>query len=384
MYEDLDVLTGEHFISGNVAIAEGCIAAGCRFFAGYPITPSSEIAERMAYRLPQVGGVFLQMEDEIGSINAVIGASWGGVKSMTATSGPGFSLMQEGIGYAAITETPCVIIDVQRGSPGTGLPTLIGQGDVMQSKWGSHGDYEIIALSPESPHEAFNLAIECFNLAERYRVPVVMLTDECVAHMYERVVIPPKNKIKIINRKKPKVPYGEYLPFKPDDDLVPPMACAGDGYDIHVTGLTHDERGYPATNAEAHEKLIRRICMKIKKHADEIIKVEQYLLDDADIAVIAYGAVARSARRAVKIARKNGIKVGLLRFITIWPFPEDLIRQLSSRLKAFVVAEVNSGHVFREVERVSKGKVKLNLISKMGGALHKPEEIIDGIEEVAK
>jgi len=380
----LDVLTGEHYFSGNVAIAEGCIAAGCRFFAGYPITPSSEMAEWMSLRLPQVGGIFIQMEDEIASINAVIGASWGGAKSMTATSGPGFSLMQEGIGYAAITETPCVIIDVQRGSPGTGLPTLIGQGDVMQSKWGSHGDYEIIALSPSSPQEGFDLAIECFNLAERFRVPVVMLTDECVAHMYERVVIPPKNQIKIINRKKPSVSYNEYLPFKPDDDLIPPMACAGDGYDIHVTGLTHDERGYPATNPEAHEKLIRRICEKIRKHADEIIKLEQFLMDDAEIVVMAYGAVSRSAKRAVKLARENGIKAGLLRLITLWPFPERIIRELSSKVKGFVVAEVNSGHIFREVERCSAGKTKLELVSKLGGSLHKPDEILDGIEVMAK
>lgn len=380
----MDVLTGEHYFSGNVAIAEGCIAAGCRFFAGYPITPSSEMAEWMSLRLPQVGGIFIQMEDEIASINAVIGASWGGAKSMTATSGPGFSLMQEGIGYAAITETPCVIIDVQRGSPGTGLPTLIGQGDVMQSKWGSHGDYEIIALSPSSPQEGFDLAIECFNLAERFRVPVVMLTDECVAHMYERVVIPPKNQIKIINRKKPSVSYNEYLPFKPDDDLIPPMACAGDGYDIHVTGLTHDERGYPATNPEAHEKLIRRICEKIRKHADEIIKLEQFLMDDAEIVVMAYGAVSRSAKRAVKLARENGIKAGLLRLITLWPFPERIIRELSSKVKGFVVAEVNSGHIFREVERCSAGKTKLELVSKLGGSLHKPDEILDGIEVMAK
>jgi len=338
----------------------------------------------MALRLPQVGGIFIQMEDEIASINAVIGASWGGAKSMTATSGPGFSLMQEGIGYAAITETPCVIIDVQRGSPGTGLPTLIGQGDVMQSKWGSHGDYEIIALSPSSPQEGFDLAIECFNLSERFRVPVVMLADECVAHMYERVVIPPKNQLKIINRKKPSVPYDEYLPFKPDDDLIPPMACAGDGYDIHVTGLTHDERGYPATNPEAHEKLVRRICEKIRKHSDEIIKLEHFLMEDAEIVVVAYGAVSRSAKRAVKLARENGIKAGLLRLITLWPFPERIIRELSSKVKGFVVAEVNSGQIFREVERCSAGKTKLELVSKLGGALHKPDEILDGIEVIAK
>ncbi|MHA1826400.1 MAG: 2-oxoacid:acceptor oxidoreductase subunit alpha, partial [Candidatus Heimdallarchaeota archaeon] len=238
-----DVLTGQHFISGNVAIAEGCLAAGCRFFGGYPITPSSEIAERMSYRLPQVNGVFIQMEDELASIAVVLGASWGGKKAMTATSGPGISLMMENIGLGAMTETPCLIVNVQRGGPSTGLPTLVGQGDVMQARWGSHGDYEIIAVSPNSVQEAFDLSIEAFNLAEQYRVPVIMLTDESICHMFEKVVIPPKSKIKVINRKKPKGSKKNYLPYKPDDDLIPPMATAGEGYNVFVTGLTHDERG---------------------------------------------------------------------------------------------------------------------------------------------
>jgi len=254
------------FYSGNIACAEGAIAAGCRFFAGYPITPSTEIAEHMARRLPQVDGVFIQMEDELASMAAILGASWGGAKAMTATSGPGLSLMQENIGLGAMTETPCVIVDVQRAGPSTGMPTLIGQADVMQARWGSHGDYEIIALSPSSPQECFDLTIKSFNLAEEYRVPVILLMDESVGHMSEKVIIPPKEKIKIVDRKKPKVKPSEYLPFKADD-YIPPMACAGEGYAVHVTGLTHDEKGYPqATSPEVQEKLVRRLCDKIRKN----------------------------------------------------------------------------------------------------------------------
>jgi len=295
------VFTGTHFMSGDLACAEGALAAGCRFFGGYPITPATEIAERMARRMPEVGGIYIQMEDEIGSIAAVIGASYAGKKAMTATSGPGFSLMQENIGLAVMTEAPLVIVDIMRGGPSTGQPTMPGQQDIMQAKWGSHGDYEIIALAPSSVQEMFDLTIECFNLAEIYRVPVILLADEIIGHMWERVKIPPPDEIVIVNRKKPKVPPNEYHP------LVPPMACFGEGYRFHATGLTHDEKGEPKTvSIEEQNKLVRRLCDKIRKNADKIIKVEEVMLEDAEVAVIAYGIASRAALSAVAFSRKTG------------------------------------------------------------------------------
>lgn len=382
MSENKRVLTGPHYYTGNDASCEGALAAGCEFFAGYPITPASELAERMSRRLPKVGGIFIQMEDELASMAAILGASWAGVKSMTATSGPGFSLMQENIGLGAMMETPCVIVDVQRGGPSTGLPTLIGQGDVMQARWGSHGDYEIIALSPNSPQECFDLTIEAFNLSEKYRVPVILLMDECVAHMTERVVIPKESEIKLVQRKKPKGKKEKYLPYKADDNLVPPMVAAGEGYNIHITGLTHNEKGYPVITPECQETLVRRICDKIRKNADDIIMLEENNVEEADIVVIAYGATSRSARSAIRLARENGINVGLLRLITIWPFPEKYIRRLAEKIKAFVVAEVNYGQIGFEVERCASGKAEIHLVPKMGGALHTPQEILDKIQEV--
>lgn len=378
------ILTGTHFLTGNEAAAEGAIAAGCRFFAGYPITPSTEMAERISRRFPMVGGSYIQMEDEIASIAAMIGASWAGVKSMTATSGPGFSLMQENIGLGAMTETPIVVADVQRGSPSTGLPTLVGQGDVMQAKWGSHGDYEIIALSPNSPQECFDLMIKAFNYSEKYRVPTFILMDECVSHMSEKVVIPKEEDIEIINRKKPAIPPEEYLPFKADDDLIPPMAMAGDGYKIHITGLTHNEKGYPVITPECHESLVRRICDKIRKHADEIIILDEEQTGDADIIVVAFGTVSRSAKMAVNLARQQGIKTGLLRLVTIWPFPEKRIKKLAEKIKGFVVAEVNYGQILLEVERCSRNITKIVHVPLMGGRIHTPEEILNGIKEVSK
>jgi 2-oxoglutarate ferredoxin oxidoreductase subunit alpha len=379
-----DVLTGEHYVSGNEAIAEGCIAAGCRFFGGYPITPSSEIAERISQRLPLLGGVFIQMEDEIASIATILGASWAGKKSMTATSGPGISLMMENIGLGAMTETPCVIINVQRGGPSTGLPTLVGQQDMMQARWGSHGDYEIIALAPNSVQEAFDLSIECFNLAEEYRTPVIMLTDESICHMFEKLVIPPKSKIMIKNRKKPKVDPKYYLTFKPDDDMIPPMATAGEGYKVFVTGLTHNEKGYPVITAEAQEILVKRLCDKILLNEEKIRKVESYKVDDAKVLVIAYGITSRSAKGAVDLARKKGIKAGLLRLITIWPFPTKLIEQLAEKTNAIVVAEINNGQIIKEVKEATNRKIPIVLSSKLGGIVHTPKEILMKIEEVAK
>ena len=379
-----DILTGEHYISGNEAIAEGCLAAGCRFFGGYPITPSSEIAERMSRRLPQVDGVFIQMEDEIASIAAVLGASWAGKKSMTATSGPGISLMMENLGLGAMTETPCVLINVQRGGPSTGLPTLVGQQDVMQARWGSHGDYEIIALAPNSVQEAFDLSIEAFNLAEEYRTPVVMLTDESICHMFEKLVIPPKSKIKTKDRKKPKGSKKNYLSFKPDADMIPPMAVAGEGYNVFVTGLTHNDKGYPVINAETQEVLVKRLCDKILLNEEKIRKIENHLVDDAKILVIAYGITSRSAKGAVDLARAKGIKAGLLRLITIWPFPVPLIEKLAQRVDAIVVAEINNGQIIKEVREAAKRDIPIVLSSKLGGSVHTPTEILSKIEEVSK
>lgn len=378
------VLAGKHFWYGNIAIAEGAIAAGCRFFAGYPITPASEIAEHIARRFPEVGGVFVQFEDEIASMAAILGASWAGVKSMTATSGPGFSLMMENIGLGVMMEVPVVIVDVQRGAPSTGLPTLTAQGDIMQAKWGSHGHYEIIALSPESPQEAFDLTIRCFNLAERYRVPVILLASETVCHSAGKVVVPPENQIKIVNRKKPRVPPGEYLPYKPDEDLVPPMACAGEGYSIKTTGLTHDERGYPDVSPEAQERLIRRLNDKIRIHREEIVQVEEEYMDDARIAVVSYGQVSRPAKKAVKMAREKGIRAGSIRLITIWPFAEHVIRRWAEQIDYFIVPELNYGQIYLEVKREAGGRAETVLVSRMGGRLITPGEIYMEIVRISR
>jgi 2-oxoglutarate ferredoxin oxidoreductase subunit alpha len=381
MTENKAVLTGEHFLSGDLACAEGAIAAGCRFFAGYPITPATEIAERMALRLPEIGGIYIQMEDELASMAAIIGASYAGLKSMTATSGPGFSLMQENIGLAAMTEAPCVVVNVMRGGPSTGQPTKPGQQDVMQARWGSHGDYEIIALSPNSVQEAFDLTVEAFNLSEAYRVPVILLMDETVAHMWEKVVIPPAEEIRLVNRKKPNVPPSEYAPFKPEGEgLVPPMACFGEGYHFHATGLTHDEFGNPKTDSpEAQFQLVSRLCEKIRRNAENIIKTEKVMLDDAEVAVIAYGVVSRSALSAVKKAREKGIKAGLLRLITLWPFPEKQVAELADKAKLIVIPELNYGQMVREVERAAKG-ASIKFLPKLGENLHTPGEILEALE----
>ncbi|MEM0007071.1 MAG: 2-oxoacid:acceptor oxidoreductase subunit alpha [Candidatus Bathyarchaeia archaeon] len=384
MTDEKTVLTGVHFMSGDIACAEGAIAAGCRFFAGYPITPATEIAEHIAARMPKVGGIYIQMEDEIASIAAVIGASYAGLKAMTATSGPGFSLMQENIGLAAMTEAPCVIVDVMRGGPSTGQPTLPGQQDVMQAKWGSHGDYEIIALAPSSVQEMFDLTIEAFNMAETYRVPTLVMADEVVAHMWEKVVIPPAEEIRIVNRKKPNTSPDKYMPFMPDDDLVPPMACFGEGFRFHATGLTHDEYGYPRTqSSEVQMRLVQRLCDKIRKNADKIIRVEEQLLDDAEIVVFAYGIVARAALSAVRKARQQGIKAGLLRPITLWPFPEKQVAKAAEKAKAIIVPEMNCGQMVKEVERAAKGTPVYH-ISKLGEEPHTPMEILEFIRRYCK
>lgn len=375
------VLSGDHFMNGDLACAEGALAAGCTFFAGYPITPSTEIAEHLARRLPEVGGRFVQMEDELGSIAAVLGGSWSGARSMTATSGPGFSLMQEGIGWGMFTETPCVIVDIQRAGPSTGLPTLTGQGDVMQAKWGSQGDYEPVAYSPSSPQEMFDLTVQAFNTADRLRVPVFLMADETVGHMTEKVRIPAAKDIPYEGRPKPVNPPNDgYLPFKAGAALIPAMAHAGEGYRIHITGLTHDERGYPSNSAEVHDRLVRRLGEKVLRQTEALTMVERLWLDDAKITVVAYGGTARSAREAVRMARDRGVKVGLLRMITLWPFPSHVITELAARTK-LVVAEGNLGQMAREAERFSREPVRR--VTHGGGRLLPPEPILESVLELA-
>lgn len=378
------VLTGLHFIDGDHAACEGAIAAGCRFAAGYPITPSTEVVERFAARIPLVGGVFIQMEDEIASSIAILGAAWAGHKVMTVTSGPGLSLMMEHIGYAAMTETPCVFVDVQRGGPSTGLPTLPAQADMMQVRWGSHGDYNIIALSPNSPQECFDLMIKAFNLAELYRTPVFFMMDEVVGHMTERVAIPRPEEIEIVPRRWTSRKPGEYKAYEPGEDLVPEMVKAGDGYRVHITGLTHDDRGYPAMNPQAQDKLVRRLVEKIRKNAHKLVDVRADNLEDADVVVISYGITSRIAAAAVEEARAAGLKVGHLRLVIVWPFPEQLVAELAQRVKAFVVPELNLGQMVREVERVVAGKAQVVSVPHAGGTVHQVEDILAKILEVAK
>ena len=343
------ILAGTHFLNGDEACAEGAIAAGCGLFAGYPITPQSEIAERISYRLPQVGGVFIQMEDEISSMAATLGGAWGGLKAMTATSGPGFSLMMENLGLGMMTETPCVVVNIQRGGPSTGLPTLVGQADMMQARWGSHGDYGVIALSPSSPQEAFELTVRAFNLAETYRLPVLVMADEVVGHMFERVVIDP-DRIEIVERRKPTEPPSEFLLYRAGEDLVPRgMPELGDGYRVHVTGLTHDQRGYPVIDAATQAELIPRLKAKIAHNAEAIIDVEETDIGDAEIVIVTYGISARTSFEAMRVAREKGLKVGMLRLITVWPFPESRIRDLADRVAGFVVPEINLGQIVLEV-----------------------------------
>lgn len=371
------VLTGEHFITGDVACAEGALAAGCRFFAGYPITPATEVAEHMAVRLPDVGGTYIQMEDEIASMGAVLGASCAGAKSMTATSGPGFSLMMENIGLAICTETPCVVVNVQRAGPSTGLPTLAAQGDMMQARWGSHGHYEIITLAPSSPQEMFYLTITAFDLSETYRTPVLIMSDEVIGHLSERVIIPEANAIKPRSRPKPKGRKDRFKPFQPGPNGVAPMAIAGEGYGIHVTGLTHDEKGYPVMTAEAQEAMLAQLTGKIHRNLEDIIRTEAYRLEDADMVIVSYGVSARSSLAAVDEARQLGIKAGLLKLVTVWPFPEERIRALAERVKGFVTVEINLGQIHLEVQRCAAGRAPAMLVGHAGGAVIPPERIIE-------
>lgn len=379
-----DVLTGEYYLDGNHASAEGGLAAGCKFFAGYPITPSTEIAERISQRFPKVGGIFIQMEDEMASMNAILGASWGGVKSMTCTSGPGFSLMMENFGLGIMLETPCVLVNVQRGGPSTGLPTLPGQADMMQARWGSHGDYEVIALAPDSPQESFELTIHAFNLSERYRIPVFVMTDECVGHMTEKVVIPGAEEIDLVVRRYTDKPPEEYWPYIPEKDLVPLMPPVGKGYKFHVTGLTHDYRGYPVINAEVQEKCVRRLMDKIIKNAKDIIWIEEKDIEGAEVVLLSYGITSRVVQPAIAKAKKEGIKVGQIRLVTVWPFPEERVRELASKIGAYVMVEMNYGQVYYEVERCAAGKCKTVLVPHAGGTVHNPEDVYVAIKEAVK
>jgi 2-oxoglutarate ferredoxin oxidoreductase subunit alpha len=366
-------------LQGNRAAALGALAAGCRFFAGYPITPSSEIAEIMSRELPKVGGKFIQMEDEIASIAAVIGGSVGGLKSMTATSGPGFSLMQENIGYAAVAEIPCVVINVMRAGPSTGLPTSPAQGDVMQARWGTHGDHPIIALAPGSVREAFDLTVKAFNFAEKYRTPVLVLMDEVIGHMRERVDLPDPEAVEIDNREMPTVPPEWYEPFGNPPSDVPPLAPFGEGYRYHITGLLHDSRGFPTERLDEIQPWVERVFRKLDRNLDEIAMWQQDGVEDARVLVVAYGSTARSAQQALKIARaRYGRKVGLLRLKTLWPFPEDLVERLAEEAQRVIVAEMNLGQIALEVERIV-GRRKVVRVGRADGRIVTPDQIVDAI-----
>lgn len=371
-------------LQGNEACVEGALLAGVKFFAGYPITPSSEIAENMARKLPKIGGKFIQMEDEIASMAAVIGASIAGLKSLTATSGPGMCLKQENLGFAIINEIPCVVVNAQRRGPSTGSPTKPSQGDIMQARWGTHGDHSIIALAPSTVEEIFTLTIKAFNFSEKYRTPVILLLDEVIAHMREKVEIPAPEDVEVVNRKKPTVPPEEYLPFKPDEDGVPPMANFGEGYPYHITGLIHSEKGLPISDSQQIDHFIRRIHDKIQKNIKDILIYEEYLLEDADTALIACGSVARAAERTVKLAREKGLKVGLLKLITIWPFPDEIINKLTQKISLIIVPEMNLGQIVLEVERASKGKCRVVPYNRVDGELINPIEILGKIQEEKK
>jgi len=371
-----------YFWQGNEACAEAAIVAGCRFFAGYPITPSTEIAEHLSKRLPQVGGIAIQMEDELASIGAVVGASWAGVKAMSATSGPGFDLMQETIGWAFMTETPCVIVDVQRLGPSTGQATKCGQGDVMQARWGTHGDYSSIALSPNSVQEMFELTIKAFNLAEKYRTPVILLADEIVAHMRERIIVPSVENIKITDRRKPKT--GEKAFFGLEE--IPPMPSVGEGFNVAVTGSTHNEYGIRFTaDSTIHERLVERLNNKIQNHAEEIADVETYNTDACQIGIVSFGCTSRAIYEAVEMAEAKGLKVGYARLKTIWPFPENAVRQMVETAEKVIVPEMNLRQIFYEVQRVVNGSAEVISLNKIGGGeLITPEELFEKIQESAK
>lgn len=370
-------------LQGNQACALGAVAAGCRFYAGYPITPSSEIAETMSVEMPRAGGVFVQMEDEIASMGAVLGASMGGAKAMTATSGPGFSLKQENIGYAAGAEIPCVIVNVMRGGPSTGLPTRPAQGDIMQSRWGTHGDHAVIVLAPASVPEIFSETIRAFALTERLRVPVIVLYDEVIGHLVETVEIPAPGTVEVADRKWAEGAAESFLPYAVTDDLVPPMPRPGDGYRTHTTGLTHLESGFPTQEPECVERITRRISGKLDHHRELIESYEAVGCEDADIVVCAIGISARAARRAVNAARASGIKAGLFRPITLWPFPETAFKSAIASARSVIVAEMNAGQLVLEIERLCGGAAQVESLARIDGEPIEPTEIEAKIRELS-
>ncbi len=372
------------FVQGNEAIALGALAAGIRFFAGYPITPSTEVAEMLAEELPKVGGKFIQMEDEIASMAAIIGASMAGAKSMTATSGPGFSLMQENIGLASMLEVPCVVVNVQRGGPSTGLPTKTHSADMMQAKWGSHGDYPIVAVIASSVNECFDLTIKTVNLSEQYRVPAIFLTEESVGHMRESIEIPPPEEIKLVERPKPTVGPEDYRPYDESFGDVPPFVKFGAGYRYHVTGLTHDDSGFPTSRADEIEKLMLRFQRKVTEDKPGLREVECYMADDAELLFFAYGSSARAARGAVNLARKEGFKVGLMKPIVIWPFPRSVVAKASRKAKHVIVPELNLGQIVGEVERAAGGMATVHSLSKVSSELFSPAELLEEVKRVMK
>jgi 2-oxoglutarate ferredoxin oxidoreductase subunit alpha len=372
-------MTMPRMMQGNEACAAGAIAAGCLFFGGYPITPSTDIAEHLARELPRVGGVFIQMEDEIASMAAVIGASIGGAKAMTATSGPGFSLMQENIGYAAMTEVPCVVVNVMRLGPSTGRPTSPSQGDVMQARWGSHGDHPIIALAPASVLECFEMTVRAFNLSERYRIPVIVLIDEVVGHMREKVILPAREDIKVLERLRPSEPPEWYKPYGSSPSDVPPLAPFGSGYRYHITGLHHDEAGFPTNRVNEVRPWTRRIFRKIKANVHRIARCETDGVEDARTVIVAYGSVARAASEAIKTARAKRRKVGLLRLQTLWPFPTRTVDAVCREARRVIVPEMNLGQMAIEVERIV-GDRKVRRVNRIDGEMITPREILDAIE----
>ena len=369
-------------LQGNEACVRGALLAGCRFYAGYPITPATEIMEIMAKELPGLGGTFVQMEDEIASLGAVIGASLAGAKSMTATSGPGFSLMQEHIGFASMTEVPCVIVNVMRAGPSTGLPTQPSQGDVMQARWGTHGDHPIIALAPSSVYEFFELTVKAFNLSERYRTPTILLADEVVAHMREGIELPSLKDIEVEERPRPTVPPEWYVPYGDPGTGVPTMAAFGEGYRYHVTGLYHDVRGYPTTRKDEVEPLIKRLFTKVSKDFDRLQWFDSYFIEDALVTVIAYGCVARAALQAVKECRKRGLKVGLIKLKVLWPFMRRTVTKVLESSPKVLVPEMNIGQISREVKRVNQGRCAVVTLNKVDGTLLTSLEILEKLEEI--
>ncbi len=373
----------EALLQGNEAIVEGALRAGCRFFAGYPITPATEISEVLSARLPQVDGTFIQMEDEIASLGAVIGASLAGAKAMTSTSGPGFSLMQENLGFAVIAEVPCVVVNVMRGGPSTGLPTFPAQGDVMQARWGTHGDHPIVVLSASTVRECYDMTIEAFNLSEKFRTPVVLLIDEVIGHMREKITLSDDDEVKILDRVKPTVPPEWYIPYEDTPLGVPAMANFGEGYRYHVTGLTHDVRGFPTSRPDEIGPFNHRLFRKIDQHLPEIQRAEFFQTDDAEITLIAYGCVARSAKRAAVEARERGLKVGLVKLMTLWPFMRSAVERVIKTAKILVVPEMNMGQIVREVKRVNKGAAKVHSYNKVDGTIITPQEILEKIIDVS-